>query len=57
MGVRVSDNLVAAEVLLLVEGEEDRTCMRTLLSHYSSKLAAALQSGVLAIDTLGGGSI
>jgi putative ATP-dependent endonuclease of OLD family len=56
MGVRVSDNLLAAEVLLLVEGEEDRICMRALLSHYSSKLAAALRSGVLAIDTLGGGS-
>ncbi len=56
MGVRVSDNLIAAEILLLVEGEEDRTCMRALLSQNSLRLATALQSGVLAIDTLGGGT-
>jgi putative ATP-dependent endonuclease of OLD family len=55
MGVRVSDNLVAAEVLLLVEGEDDRRAMRALLAHHSVKLRKALESGRLGIDTLGGG--
>lgn len=55
MGVRVSDNLVAAEVLLLVEGEEDRRAMRALLAHFSGRLRRALHSGVFAIDTLAGG--
>jgi putative ATP-dependent endonuclease of OLD family len=55
MGVRVSDNLVAAEVLLMVEGEDDRRAIRVLLAHYSTKLRRALESGRLGIDTLGGG--
>lgn len=55
MGIRVSDNLVAAEVLLLVEGEDDRRAMKALLAHHSPKLKAALSNGVLAIDTLTGG--
>jgi hypothetical protein len=56
MGVRVSDNLVAAEVLLLVEGEDDRLAIKALLSHYSPVLAATQASGVLGVDTLVGGS-
>lgn len=55
MGVRVSDNLVAAEVLLMVEGEDDRRGMRALLAHHSTKLRKSLESGRLGIDTLGGG--
>lgn len=56
MGIRVSDNLVSAEVLLMVEGDQDRTAVRSLLSHHSIRLRKALSSGVLAIDVLGGGS-
>jgi predicted ATP-binding protein involved in virulence len=56
MGVRVSDNLSAAEILLLVEGENDRRAMRALLAHFSKRLATAMHSGILGIDTLLGGS-
>ena len=55
MGVKLSDNLVAAEVLLMVEGEDDRRAMQALLAHHSPKLKKALESGRLGIDTLGGG--
>lgn len=54
MGVRVSDNLVAAEVVLLVEGEDDRRAMLGLLAASSKVLASALKSGVLAVDTMVG---
>src|SRR5581483_10800491 len=55
MGIRISDNLVAAEVLLLVEGEDDRKAMQALLAHHSTKLKRVLSNGLLAIDTLTGG--
>src|SRR3972149_4703482 len=35
LGVRASDNLQHAELILLVEGEEDRKAIRALLSHHS----------------------
>jgi putative ATP-dependent endonuclease of the OLD family len=56
LGVRVSDNLRNAEVVLLVEGENDRTAVGPLLASISPKLAKALESGVLAIDSLAGGA-
>ena len=55
MGIRLADNLSAAEVMLLVEGEEDRRSLKALLSHHSATLGKALQSGHLGIDTLVGG--
>lgn len=56
LGVRVSDNLQNSEVVLVVEGEDDRTAMLALLSHYSPKLKAAIQDNRLGIDSLGGGT-
>ncbi|HUW82150.1 MAG TPA: AAA family ATPase [Phycisphaerae bacterium] len=56
LGVRASDNLRHAEIVLLVEGEDDRTALRSILSHKSQILGDALSQGTLAIDTLGGGS-
>lgn len=56
LGVRASDNLQHAELILLVEGEEDRAAMKTLLAHHSKTLAAALSQGALGIDSLQGGS-
>lgn len=54
LGVKASDNLLNAEVVLLVEGEDDRKAMRAILASKSSPLQGALGSGVLAIDsTLG----
>lgn len=56
LGVRASDNLRNAEVALVVEGEEDRVALLGLLSHVSKTIAAALESGLMAVDTLQGGA-
>lgn len=56
LGVRVSDNLHNADLVLIVEGEEDRKSLLALLRHHSKKLKGALDSGSLAIDSLGGSS-
>jgi putative ATP-dependent endonuclease of OLD family len=56
LGVRLSDNLQSAELVLLLEGEEDVSPMTKLLGCHSPTLAAALENGRLAIDTLAGAS-
>jgi hypothetical protein len=56
LGVRGSDNLSQAELVLLVEGEDDRISLAALLRARSEVLAAALSSGRLALDSLLGGS-
>lgn len=56
LGVRVSDNLRSADVLLIVEGEDDRRAFLALLPALSSALGACLSSGTLAIDSLVGSS-
>lgn len=56
LGVRASDNLRHAELVLLVEGEEDRVVLSGLLPKASATLKTALKNGTIAIDTLGGGS-
>lgn len=56
LGVRAADNLQHAELILLVEGEDDRTAMKALLSHHSKSLSTALAEGALGIDSLQGGS-
>ncbi|MDA8214736.1 MAG: AAA family ATPase [Nitrospiraceae bacterium] len=56
LGVRASDNLRNAELVLIVEGEDDRIALTALLSHASEKLRNALSLGTLAIDSLLGGS-
>lgn len=56
LGVRASDNLRNAELALIVEGEEDRRALEALLPVASKKLGTALNTGFIAIDTLGGGS-
>lgn len=56
LGVRASDNLRHAELVLVVEGEDDRIATRALISHYSVTLASGVGQGTLAIDTLGGSS-
>jgi len=54
LGVRPSDNLRHAEVVLVVEGEDDRIALEALLKQYSITLRAGLSNGVLAIDPLHG---
>lgn len=56
LGVRASDNLQHAELVLLVEGEEDRRALETLLKHHSPDLAAAITQGALGFDSLMGGA-
>lgn len=54
LGVRASDNLRHAELVLVVEGEEDRAALEPLIRHASRSMDAAVKSGSLAFDTLGG---
>lgn len=56
LGVHVSDNLRDSELVLFVEGEDDRTALNALLNNNSQKLREALRSGKIAIDSLLGGS-
>jgi len=56
LGVRSSDNLSNAELLLLVEGDEDKLTVAAILAHDSPTLALALEQGVLAIESIGGAS-
>lgn len=56
LGVRASDNLQHAELVLLVEGEDDRKALRAILRDQSKMLAAALTQGSLGIESLQGGS-
>ena len=55
LGVRIEDNLRHSEVALIVEGEEDRIAMSSLIAHHSPILKEALHNNRLGIDTLGGG--
>jgi hypothetical protein len=56
LGVRAADNLLHAELVLIVEGEDDRIALTALLAHHSVALAGALAANRLAVDTLGGAS-
>ena len=56
LGVQTSDNLQSANYALVVEGESDRIALGSLLSHASPLLSTALKNGVIAIETLGGGT-
>ncbi len=54
LGVRVEDNLSSAEVVLLVEGDEDKIALTGILGGRSHTVRRELQSGRLSIDVLGG---
>ncbi len=56
LGVRSSDNLRHAELVLLVEGEDDRIALSALLGHSSVLLKQALDQGTIAVDSLSGGA-
>ena len=56
LGVRASDNLQHAELILVVEGEDDRQALGALLRHHSKLLAAAMGQQALGIESLQGGS-
>jgi hypothetical protein len=56
LGVRAADNLRNAELILLVEGEDDKISLAALLAHRAPIIRGALASGSLALDTLQGGT-
>lgn len=49
-------DLQSARVALIVEGEEDRRSLAAVLGRMSPSLKDALESGELAIESLGGGT-
>ncbi len=54
LGVRASDNLRSAAVVLVVEGEEDCVALSALLAEADEDLSSALANGTLALDSLQG---
>jgi len=54
LGVRVSDNLRNAELVLIVEGETDRQTLSSIFKSESAVLGSALDTGLFAIDSLAG---
>lgn len=56
LGVRTSDNLVSAELVLIVEGFSDYRIFSAVLSSMGATLERAIKDGVLAIEHLGGGT-
>jgi putative ATP-dependent endonuclease of OLD family len=56
LGVRVADNLQHAELMLLVEGDDDKLTLTALLKHYSNSISDAIEQQFLGIESLHGGS-
>lgn len=54
LGVKVSDNLYNAEVMLLVEGETDLISLKSILSILSKKIENAIKDNRLVIMPIGG---
>ena len=56
LGVRASDNLRNAEMVLVVEGEDDVNSIRAILGERSPYLKECFENGSLALDSLEGGT-
>jgi len=54
LGIKASDNLVNANYALVVEGEEDKIALLSLLPNLSPKIAKWLKSNLLVIEPIGG---
>lgn len=54
LGVRFSDNLQNAKVIVLVEGKDDIRSLSAIVSHISPVVSRALEDGVIVFDDLGG---
>lgn len=56
LGVRASDNLRHAELVVIAEGRDDCLALTALLSESSELLAQAIADQTIALDSLGGAS-
>lgn len=56
LGVRFSDNLENARLVLLVEGSDDIIALRSIIPYFSTLLLDAVKDGRLVFDDLGGAS-
>ena len=56
LGVRFSDNLQNARLVLLVEGTDDVKAIKAIVGWKSQKLRTAMENGTVALDSLGGAS-
>lgn len=54
LGIKASDNLVNANYVLVVEGEDDVISLKALLPTLSDKLAKSIKNNLLIIDQIGG---
>lgn len=54
LGTIVSDNLINAEYILVVEGEEDKIVLEKLLPNMNEKIKRAMHNGTFIIDYVGG---
>jgi putative ATP-dependent endonuclease of the OLD family len=54
LGVRVSDNLSGANIVLIVEGVSDETSISAILQSHSEKLSKAIKNNVIAISPMRG---
>lgn len=54
LGVRFSDNLESARMVLLVEGKGDAEVLRAILTDRSETIAKAFKKGIISIDYLNG---
>lgn len=54
LGTKVSDNLINAENVLVVEGEDDKIILEKILPQMSETVKKAIQNGTLIIDDMGG---
>jgi len=56
LGVRFSDSLENARMVILVEGADDAVAMRAIASNRNAELANAISAGTITFDSLGGAS-
>lgn len=54
LGTKVSDNLINAETVLIVEGEDDKIALEKILPQMNEGIKKAIQNGTLIIDDMGG---
>lgn len=54
LGTKVSDNLINAENVLIVEGEDDKIALEKILPQMSDIIKKSIQNGTLIVDYMGG---